>query len=145
MSTEERMETLTLSPKFQIVIPKAIREKLRLKPGQKIQAMVFDNRIELIPVRSPAELRGCLKAMKTIKLEIESAAIADLLQMARNESLLLVLPDGSRYVLEEADDFDREVAQLGNSEAFMKFLEERAAEKGVVSLEDYAKELGEDD
>lgn len=48
-------------------------------------------------------------------------------------------------IASENDDFDREVAQLGKSEAFMKFLEERAAEKGVISSEDYAKELGEDD
>ena len=42
------MNAVTLSPKFQVVIPKAIRDKLRLKPGQKIQAIVYQNRIELI-------------------------------------------------------------------------------------------------
>ena len=59
------METVTISPKFQVVIPKEIREKLRLKPGQKIQAMVFKDRIELIPVRPIKEMRGFLKGMDT--------------------------------------------------------------------------------
>ena len=45
------METVTVSPKFQVVIPKEIRESLKLAPGQKIQALLYENRIELIPVR----------------------------------------------------------------------------------------------
>jgi AbrB family looped-hinge helix DNA binding protein len=57
------MTTLTISPKFQVVIPKLIREKLGLSPGQKIQAVVYGNRIELIPVRSLKELRGSLKGI----------------------------------------------------------------------------------
>lgn len=59
------METLTISPKFQVVIPKTIREQLRLKPGQKVQAMVFENRIELIPVRPIGEMRGFLRGIDT--------------------------------------------------------------------------------
>ena len=59
------METLTISPKFQVVIPKAIREKLKLTPGQKIQAILFGDRIELIPVRPIKEMRGFLKGLKT--------------------------------------------------------------------------------
>lgn len=59
------METVTLSPKFQVVIPKAIRDRLRLRPGQKIQAIAYDNRIELIPVRRARELRGFVKGIDT--------------------------------------------------------------------------------
>ena len=59
------METLTISPKFQVVIPKAIRDLLELQPGQKVQAIAYNNRIELIPVRPPSELRGFLHGMDT--------------------------------------------------------------------------------
>ncbi len=54
------MPTLTVSPKFQVVIPKQIRESLQLKPGQKIHATLFEGRIELIPLQPMAEMRGFL-------------------------------------------------------------------------------------
>lgn len=57
------MNTVTVSPKFQVVIPKAIREELRIKPGQMIEAIAYDGRIELIPVGDVRELRGSLKGM----------------------------------------------------------------------------------
>ena len=59
------MGTVTISPKFQVVIPKEIRDRLGLKPGQKIQAIVCGDRIELIPVRPAAELRGFLRGIDT--------------------------------------------------------------------------------
>jgi AbrB family looped-hinge helix DNA binding protein len=59
------MGTVTISPKFQVVIPKAIRDELRLLPGQKIQAIVYNNRIELIPIRPIKDMRGFLKGMDT--------------------------------------------------------------------------------
>jgi AbrB family looped-hinge helix DNA binding protein len=59
------METVTVSPKFQVVIPKEIRESLQLIAGQKIQAILYDNRIELIPMRSLASMRGFLKGIDT--------------------------------------------------------------------------------
>ena len=59
------METLTISPKFQVVIPKAIRESLKLAPGQKVQAVIYQNRIELIPVRPMRKMRGFLKGIDT--------------------------------------------------------------------------------
>jgi AbrB family looped-hinge helix DNA binding protein len=59
------METVTISPKFQVVIPKAIREALGLKPGQKLQAIVYGNRIELIPVRPAKQVRGFLRGLDT--------------------------------------------------------------------------------
>jgi AbrB family looped-hinge helix DNA binding protein len=59
------METVTLSPKFQVVIPKTIREQLGLSPGQKIQAVLYGDRIELIPLQPAKRLRGFLKGIDT--------------------------------------------------------------------------------
>ena len=59
------METVTISSKFQIVIPRAIRESLGLQPGQKFQAIQYGNRIELIPVKPIKEMRGFLKGIDT--------------------------------------------------------------------------------
>jgi len=59
------METVTVSPKYQVVIPKTIREALRLKPGQKMQVVEYEGRIELIPERDIKELRGFLKGINT--------------------------------------------------------------------------------
>lgn len=52
------MTSVTISPKFQIVIPAAVRRSLNLTPGQKVQVIPFGNRIELFPVRPIRELRG---------------------------------------------------------------------------------------
>ena len=41
------METVTVSPKFQVVIPRAVRKSLNVRPGQKVQVIPYDNRIEL--------------------------------------------------------------------------------------------------
>ena len=59
------MTTVTVSPKFQVVIPKKIRETLHLTPGQKIQIMSYENRIELIPERELSEMKGFLKGINT--------------------------------------------------------------------------------
>jgi AbrB family looped-hinge helix DNA binding protein len=59
------MTTITISPKYQVVIPKAIREMLSLRPGQKIQAIVYGDRIELIPVRPVKKMRGFIKGIDT--------------------------------------------------------------------------------
>jgi AbrB family looped-hinge helix DNA binding protein len=59
------MEVVTVSPKFQIVIPSAIRKSLGLRPGQKVQVIQYENRIELIPVRPIQEARGFLKGIDT--------------------------------------------------------------------------------
>ncbi|MFC1530215.1 AbrB/MazE/SpoVT family DNA-binding domain-containing protein [Gemmatimonadota bacterium] len=59
------METVTLSPKYQVVIPKRIRERLKLRPGQKIQAILYEDRIELVPVRPARKLKGFLKGIDT--------------------------------------------------------------------------------
>jgi AbrB family looped-hinge helix DNA binding protein len=57
------MQTVTISPKYQVVIPKPIRRKLGLCPGQKVQAIAFENRIELVLVRPVRKLRGFLKGI----------------------------------------------------------------------------------
>ena len=62
------MHTLTISPKFQVVIPKAIRERLGLSPGQKLQAVLYGDRIELMPLESAKRLRGFLKGIDTTAL-----------------------------------------------------------------------------
>ncbi len=59
------MATITISSEYQVVIPKNIREKLHLAPGQEVQAMVYDNRIELIPIRPIPQMRGFLKGIDT--------------------------------------------------------------------------------
>ena len=59
------METVTVSPSFQISIPPTIRESLRLQPGQQVQIIIYDNRIELIPVQPTQTMRGFLKGLDT--------------------------------------------------------------------------------
>jgi len=59
------MDTVTVSPKFQVVIPRAIREALGLTPGQKVHALQYLNRIEFIPVRPMKSARGFLKGLDT--------------------------------------------------------------------------------
>ncbi len=59
------MQTVTVSPKYQVVIPRAVREALHLRPGQKMQVVEYDGRIEFIPERDITELRGFLKGINT--------------------------------------------------------------------------------
>ncbi len=59
------MNTITVSPKYQIVIPKKIREELKLKPGQKLQVIQAEDRIEYIIIKDIRDARGFLKGMNT--------------------------------------------------------------------------------
>jgi len=59
------MTTVALSPKFQIVLPKAIRESMNLTSGMKIEIVPYVDRIELIPLKPIKALRGSLKGMDT--------------------------------------------------------------------------------
>lgn len=59
------METVTVSPKYQVVIPSKVREALGVEPGQKVKVILYDNRIEMIPVRPVREARGFLKGIDT--------------------------------------------------------------------------------
>jgi AbrB family looped-hinge helix DNA binding protein len=56
---------VTVSPKYQVVIPKTIREAFNLRPGQRMQIVEYEGRIELIPERDLKELRGFLKGINT--------------------------------------------------------------------------------
>ena len=59
------MTKAKISPKYQVVIPKAIREELELKPGQVVQVIAHGDRIEMVPVRSLSEMRGFLAGIDT--------------------------------------------------------------------------------
>ncbi len=59
------MEAVKISPKFQVVIPKKVRESLQLKPGQQMQVIEYGNRVELIPAKSVESMRGFMKGIKT--------------------------------------------------------------------------------
>jgi AbrB family looped-hinge helix DNA binding protein len=59
------MATVRVSPKFQVVIPLEIRQALRLRPGQKLQVIRFENRIELIPVSGMKAMRGFARGIDT--------------------------------------------------------------------------------
>ena len=59
------MTTVTVSPKYQVVIPKEVRQKLNLKPGQKLQIIQIGDRLEFIPIRSIKDARGFLKGINT--------------------------------------------------------------------------------
>ncbi len=59
------MAAVTISPKYQVVIPREVRIKLGLSPGQKIQVVVQGDRIVLIPVRPTRALRGFLPGIDT--------------------------------------------------------------------------------
>ncbi len=59
------METVTVSPGFQVGIPPEVRESLNIRPGAKIQVLRYGNRIELIPVKKIKEMRGFLKGIDT--------------------------------------------------------------------------------
>ena len=58
------METVKVSPKFQVVIPKRVREVLALKPGEELQIYILDKSIRLHRPRSIKELRGIAKGMQ---------------------------------------------------------------------------------
>lgn len=57
------MDTITISPKYQIVIPKSVREQLELAPGQKVYVIAVGGRIEVLPVKPARELRGILRGL----------------------------------------------------------------------------------
>ena len=59
------MNAVTVSPKFQVVIPKEIREAMKIQSGQKIQMITYGDRIELIPIKPMKEMRGFLKGIDT--------------------------------------------------------------------------------
>jgi AbrB family looped-hinge helix DNA binding protein len=59
------LETVTVSSKYQVVIPRAIRQSLGIQPGQKVQAFLYGNRIEFVPLKPMRQMRGFLKGIDT--------------------------------------------------------------------------------
>jgi len=59
------MKTVTVSPKYQVVIPKEIRDPLHIMPGEKMQVLQYENRLELIPVKNIRNMRGFVKGIDT--------------------------------------------------------------------------------
>jgi len=62
---ELAMIAVTVSPKYQVVIPKEVRESMGIFSGQKIQVLTYQNRIELIPIKPMKKLKGFLKGIDT--------------------------------------------------------------------------------
>ena len=62
---EKTILSVTVSPKFQVVIPQAVREQLHIEAGRKLQVIAYDNRIELLPIEAPRSLRGFLPGLET--------------------------------------------------------------------------------
>jgi AbrB family looped-hinge helix DNA binding protein len=61
----ERIEVVTVSPKYQVVIPRRIREKLGLRPGEKAYVFLYENRLEFVPVKKLKRMRGFLRGIDT--------------------------------------------------------------------------------
>ncbi len=80
--------------------------------------------------------------MITIDLRQKKHSVDELLALAKSESVFLHGKDGEHFILEETDDFEKEVEALGKSEKFMKFLEGRSKEKDTISISTIAKRLG---
>jgi len=59
------MKQVTVSSKFQVVIPREVRESMDIQPGTRVQVLQYENRIELIPLREPKSLRGFIKGIDT--------------------------------------------------------------------------------
>jgi AbrB family looped-hinge helix DNA binding protein len=59
------VDTVTISPKFQVVLPRKVREALGLRPGEKVHVFAYEGRIEFIPVRDIRQMRGFLRGLDT--------------------------------------------------------------------------------
>ena len=59
------MSTVKVSPKFQVVIPREVRESLGIRAGQRVQVIAYDDRVEFIPVKPMKQMRGFLEGIDT--------------------------------------------------------------------------------
>jgi len=59
------MTTVTVSPKYQVVIPEDVRKAMGVRPGEKFQVVSYDGRVQLIPVRKMRDMKGLLRGMDT--------------------------------------------------------------------------------
>ena len=60
------MTTVTVSPKYQVVIPESVRKAMGVKPGERFQVLHYDGRVQLIPIRKMREMRGLLAGIDTV-------------------------------------------------------------------------------
>jgi hypothetical protein len=81
--------------------------------------------------------------MKTVDLTQEHPSVDDLLQLAAGDPILIRNLDGQEFLLEPADAFDREVAELSRNERFISFLAERSKESGGTSLEEIDRRVSQ--
>src|ERR1700736_2372950 len=81
--------------------------------------------------------------MKTLDLTRQHITLEELLKLAAAGSVRILSADGHAFILEDADDFDKEVQLLGKSKKFQRFLKERSKETATTSLEDYRRSLDE--
>jgi AbrB family looped-hinge helix DNA binding protein len=57
------METVKVSPQFHVIFPRKVRKSLGIRPGQRLQVLVYEGRVELIPVKEMKEMRGFLRGI----------------------------------------------------------------------------------
>jgi len=79
--------------------------------------------------------------MTTLDLRQRKVTVDELLELAMAGSIRILAQDGREFILEEASKFEKEVAQLGSSDKFMRFLKERAAEEATIPLDQIARTL----
>ena len=80
--------------------------------------------------------------MRTVDLSKEEHSLKELLVLAKSETLLIRSPSGEDFLLEQADEFDREVAALGSSGKFMSFLDDRSKEEEDIPLSEARSKRG---
>jgi hypothetical protein len=80
--------------------------------------------------------------VKTIRISRRARGINDLLRKARHENVILRSPEGEEFLLAEIDDFSREIELTRGNKALMNFLDSRAQQADVVSLEEAKASLG---
>lgn len=73
----------------------------------------------------------------------QKITVSDLLKWASSETVRILVGNGRTFILEEDDEFEREVETLGKSEKFAKFLQERSQEQNIMSLDEFKQRMGE--
>ncbi len=59
------MSIVTISSRYRVVVPRDVRDRLRLRPGQKVQVLAFDGRVQLIPLEPIEAARGFVRGIDT--------------------------------------------------------------------------------
>ena len=80
--------------------------------------------------------------MKTVELTTIAPYLAELLDLASAENIILKTPEGREFVLAEVDDFDTEIALVRQNEELMALLEQRSREKKTYTLQQVREQLG---